>query len=77
MAIAARVLVQVVLMVVFRGEEVAHHLDLDFIARFQMGGEVGLDLDGVQQVHVVDAAAVLMADVMSLLVDGTDVLQLS
>ena len=64
-------------MVVFRGEEVAHHLNLDFIARFQMRGEVGLDLDCVQQVHVVDAAAVLMADVMSLLVDGTDVLQFS
>ena len=41
-------------MVVFRGEEVAHHLDLDFIA-----------------------ASVLMADVMALLVDGTDILQLS
>ena len=73
MAIAARIFVQVILMIFFSGEEIAKHLDGDFVTRFKVGGEIGLHVDGIKQIGVIDTTAVLVPNVMSLPVHGIGV----
>ena len=59
---------------VFLGwEEVAHHFDRDLIAGFQVGVEVFVDFDAIEQVGVINSRPILVANVVSLLIDGVGV----
>ena len=60
-------------MVVFCGEEVAHHFNLDFPSGFEDGSKIGLGIHASEQVGVIDAAAILLANIVTLLIHGVGV----
>ena len=69
-AIPARVLFQIILVIGFGWEEVKHLLDFDGIALPQLGGKEYLGIDPIENVDIIDAGPILGAFVVALAVDG-------